>query len=465
MTVTATSAQDSALDLTAFPEGFAWGAATSAYQIEGAAATDGRAPSIWDTYSHTPGRTARGDTGDIACDHYHRWERDVELIGELGLGAYRMSLSWSRLQPEGRGALNPRGLDFYRRLLTRLRERGVRVFVTLYHWDMPQSLEDAGGWPARDTACRFADYAGLVLRGLGDLADDWMTINEPWCSAFLGYGTGEHAPGRTDLPAAVAAAHHLNLAHGLAAAAIRAERTVRVGVAHLITDLVPGSSGEEDLAALRRTDVNNNLMFLDTQLRGGYPAEALELYAGLGLPGLIRDGDEAVIAAPVDFLGVNHYQQLVVTADPGDPHLGALSAAAEPQATALRWSVLPDSLRRVLTRVCGRYPGLPLYVTENGAAFDDHLDHAGAVRDPERISYLHGYLQAAAAAIREGVNLQGYFVWSLMDNFEWAEGYGKRFGLVHIDYHTQARIPKASAAWYRDIIAHHARAVSQNRRA
>jgi beta-glucosidase len=465
MTVIATSVQDSALDLTAFPEGFAWGAATSAYQIEGGAAADGRAPSIWDTYSHTPGRTARGDTGDIACDHYHRWERDVELIGELGLGAYRMSLSWSRLQPDGRGALNPRGLDFYRRLLARLREQSVRAFVTLYHWDMPQSLEDAGGWPARDTAGRFADYAGLVLRELGDFADDWMTINEPWCSAFLGYGTGEHAPGRTDLQAAVAAAHHLNLAHGLAARAIRAQRSIRVGVAHLITDLVPGSDGEEDLAALRRTDINNNLMFLDTQLRGGYPAEALELYAVQGLPGLIRDGDEATIAAPVDFLGVNHYQQLVVTADPSDPHLGASSAAAEPQATALRWSVLPDSLRRVLTRIGERYPGLPLYVTENGAAFDDHVDHTGAVRDPERVSYLRGYLQAAAGAIREGVNLQGYFVWSVMDNFEWAEGYGKRFGLIYIDYHTQARIPKASAAWYRDIIAHHARAVGENRRA
>jgi beta-glucosidase len=465
MTVTATSVQDSALDLTAFPGEFAWGAATSAYQIEGGAATDGRAPSIWDTYSHTPGRTARGDTGDIACDHYHRWERDVELIGELGLGAYRMSLSWSRLQPDGRGALNPRGLDFYRRLLAGLRDQGVRTFVTLYHWDMPQSLEDAGGWPVRDTAGHFADYARLVLRELGDFADDWMTINEPWCSAFLGYGTGEHAPGRKDLRAAVAAAHHLNLAHGLAAQAIRAERTVRVGVAHLITDLVPGSSGDEDLAALRRTDINNNLMFLDTQLRGGYPAGALELYAVQGLPELIRDGDEAVIAAPVDFLGVNHYQQLVVTADPSDPHLGAMSAAAEPQATALRWSVLPDSLRRVLTRIGERYPGLPLYVTENGAAFDDHVDHTGAVRDPERVSYLRGYLQAAAAAIREGVNLQGYFVWSVMDNFEWAEGYGKRFGLIYIDYHTQARIPKASAAWYRDIIAHHARAVGENRRA
>ena len=459
MTATAMSGQDSTLDLAAFPRDFAWGAATAAYQIEGAVDADGRGPSIWDTFAHTPGKTARGDTGDIACDSYHRWETDIELIRSLGLRAYRMSLSWSRLQPRGSGPLNPAGVDFYRRVLARLREYGIRTFVTLYHWDLPQPLEDAGGWPARDVAYRFADYVRLVIRELGDLADDWITINEPWCSAFLGYGTGAHAPGRTDLRAGVAAAHHLNLAHGLAAAAIRGERSLSVGVCNLITDLVAASTWDEDLAAVRRTDANNNLMFLDPQLRGGYPHEVLDLYADQGLPGLIRDGDEAVIAAPLDFLGVNHYQQLVVAADPADGHLGVRAVAAEPQATSLRWSVVPDSLRRVMIRVSADYPGLPLHVTENGAAFDDHVDHAGGVKDPERIAYLEGYLQAAARAIREGVNLQGYFVWSLMDNFEWAEGYARRFGLIYVDYKTQARIPKASAAWYRDTIARHARTV------
>jgi beta-glucosidase len=457
MTAMALSTHDAMFDLTPFPGGFAWGAATAAYQIEGAAAAGGRGPSIWDTFAHTPGMTARGDTGDVACDHYHRWETDIELIRSLELRAYRMSLSWSRLQPAGTGPLNPVGVDFYRRVLTRLRESGIRAFVTLYHWDLPQPLEDAGGWPAREVAYRFADYVSLVIRELGDLADDWITLNEPWCSAFLGYGTGAHAPGRKDIRDAVAAAHHLNLAHGLAVAAIRAERPVSTGVAHLITDLVPASDREEDLAAMRRTDANNNLMFLDPQLRDGYPKEVHELYADSGLPGLIRDGDEAVIAAPVDFLGVNHYQQLVVAADPAGGHLGARTSAAEPQATTLRWSVVPESLRRVLVRVSAGYPGLPLYVTENGAAFDDHVDHAGSVQDPERISYLQGYLAAAAEAIVEGVNLQGYFVWSLMDNFEWAEGYGRRFGLIYVDYQSLSRIPKASAAWYRDTIARHAR--------
>ena len=460
MTLIDSSAQTEDVDVTAFPPGFVWGAATAAYQIEGAVSADGREPSIWDTFAHTAGRTKHGDTGDVACDHYHRWHSDLEMIRDLGLRAYRMSVSWARLQPHGSGPLNPAAVAHYRRVLGRLRELGVRAYVTLYHWDMPQTLEDAGGWPERDTASRFADFAARTVQALGDLADDWITLNEPWCSAFLGYGSGVHAPGRTDLRVAVAAAHHLNLAHGLATRAIRTQRSLSVGVSHIITDLLAASSRPEDVQARDRVDANNNRLFLDPLLRGRYPRDVLDLYEPHGLARLIRDGDEDVIAAPLDFLGVNHYHQLVVAADPQDAHLGAATTAAEPQATSMRWSVVPDSLRRVLVRTATDYPGIPLYVTENGAAFDDHADNAGQVADTERVGYLRGYLQAAGEAIRQGVNLQGYFVWSLMDNFEWAEGYGPRFGLVYVDYETQARTPKASAVWYRDLIGRHARTSS-----
>jgi beta-glucosidase len=465
MTITTASAVAAGLDLSdadiaAFPAGFAWGAATAAYQIEGAADEGGRGPSIWDTFAHTPGRTSRGETGDVACDHYHRWQSDVDLIADLGLTAYRLSLSWSRLQPVGQGALNSEGVGFYRRLLMLLRERGVRPFVTLYHWDLPQPLEDAGGWPSRVTAERFADYAGLAVTALGDLAEDWITLNEPWCSAFLGYGEGRHAPGRTDETDAVAAAHHLNLAHGLAVIRMRERQPgLRIGVSHLITDIVPASDSPADQAAADRLDANNNLIFLDPVLRGRYPESVYGLYAGQGMRELVHATDEAIIATPIDFLGVNHYQQVVVSHDDTEPPLRARVVPAEPTTTSFRWSVKPESLRNVLVRVHCEYPALPLHVTENGASYDDYMDHSGRVLDSERIAYLRGYFEAAAAAIREGVDLQGYFVWSLMDNFEWAEGYSKRFGLIYVDYHTLRRIPKASAFWYRDLIAQHARTV------
>lgn len=455
----ATGFAAASLDVEAFPPGFLWGAATAAYQVEGAVAEGGRGPSIWDTFAHRPGTTVRGDTGDIACDHYHRWPEDVGIIRDLGLTAYRTSVSWSRLQPEGCGALNAVAVAHYRRLLTRLNEVGVRPFVTLYHWDLPQPLEDAGGWPSRDTASRFAAYAAAVVRELGDLVQDWITVNEPWCSSFLGYGYGTHAPGRTCIRDAVAAAHHLNLAHGLSVSAIRAERSsVAVGAAHLITDIVPASSAEEDIAAAARVDANNNRMFLDPMLRGRYPDDVYELYSPQGLPALVRDGDEAVIAAPVDLVGLNHYQQIVASADLDDPHLGARTVPAEPAATSLGWSIRPESLRNVLVRLSREYTDLPLYVTENGASFEDYVNPAGRVVDPQRIAYLRDYLAAAGEAIAGGVNLHGYFAWSLLDNFEWAEGYHKRFGLVYVDCATQTRIPKASAAWYHDVIAGHARA-------
>jgi beta-glucosidase len=321
---------------------------------------------------------------------------------------------------------------------------------------LPQVLEDAGGWPARDTAARFAEFAARTVAALGDLAGDWITLNEPWCQAFLGYESGIHAPGRRHLPDAVAAAHHLGLAHGLAVRAMRAERTgLRIGIANIVTDVLPASDRPDDLAAAARYDANSNRLFLDPVLLGRYPDAVHALYDRHGLAALVRPGDEATIAAPIDFLAVNHYQRVLVAADPADPHLGARGTPAEPATTALGWSVIPEALRDVLQRVARDYPPIPLYVTENGAAYDDHVDPSGEVRDMERVAYLRGYLGAAADAIAGGVDLRGYFCWSLMDNFEWGEGYRSRFGLVYVDYRTQRRIPKASARWYRDLIARH----------
>ena len=450
-----------ALDISRFPAGFRWGAATAAYQIEGGVAEGGRGPSIWDTFAHTAGRTVHGDTGDIACDGYHRWPQDLQLAADIGLTAYRMSVSWSRLQPSGRGPLNGQAVAFYRGVLARLGELGIRPLVTLYHWDLPQALEDEGGWAVRSTTEAFADYARRTVEALGDLAEDWITLNEAWCSSFLGYGTGAHAPGRTHLPDAVAAAHHLNLAHGMAVRAVRAVRDVHVGVAHILTDLVPASDDPLDVAATRRVDANNNRFFLDPLFRGAYPRDVLDLYADAGLSGVVRDGDLEVISTPIDFLGVNHYHQVIVSHDADDLHLGAAQHAAAPASTSFGWSVRPESIHHVLLRASG-YTDLPLYVTESGACFDDYVDPTGQVRDTERIDYLRGYLGAVADAIADGADVRGYYAWSLLDNFEWAEGYSKRFGLVFVDYATQTRIPKASAEWYREQIAAHTRAVGQD---
>jgi beta-glucosidase len=436
-----------------FPAGFLWGAATAAYQIEGGATEGGRGPSIWDTFCATPGRVYRGDDGSVACDHYHRWAEDLDLMAWLGLGAYRLSLSWSRLQPTGRGPLNPAGVEFYRRLLEGLAERGVRPLVTLYHWDLPQPLEDEGGWPARETALRFGDYAGLVGAALGDLAQDWITINEAWVTSFLGYGSGEHAPGRRDLGDALRTAHHLNLAHGLAVPALRAAGPCRVGTTLLLTDVAPASDREEDVAAARRVDGSGNRLFLDPLFRGAYPADMLEHFAPTGGFEVVRDGDLATIAAPMDHLGVNHYHHTLVAADPGDPQLGARRLPPAEPTTSFGWGITPDALGRVLRRVAGEYTRLPIYVTESGASFHDYLDPDGRVNDVERIDYLAGYFAAAAEAIAQGVDLRGYFVWSLLDNFEWAQGYSKRFGLVFVEYASQRRVPKASAHWYRELIA------------
>ena len=444
------------LDVRRFPSDFRWGLATAAYQIEGAVSEGGRGPSIWDTFSHTPGLSHHGDTGDVACDGYHRWESDLDLLASLGVSDYRLSVSWSRLQPSGDGALNAEAIEFYASVLSGLARRGIRPLVTLYHWDFPQPLEDAGGWPERETAYRFAEFARLVLRHLGHLAQDWITLNEPWCSSFLGYGTGAHAPGRTDYRAAVAAAHHLNLAHGLALAAIRSERPdARVGITNIVTEIHPASDSAQDAAAVARLDAVSNRVFLDPVYLGEYSADVLATLGPLGLGEVVRPGDLEIISAPTDFAGINHYQRVIAAHDGSAAPFGVVERAAQPATTSFGWSVIPASLTAVLTRVASEFTSLPLYVTENGASFHDYVDPNGQVVDLERVDYLNGYLSAAADAIEAGVDLRGYYAWSFLDNFEWAEGYSKRFGLVYVDYRTQERIPKLSAHWYRRLITAH----------
>ncbi|MBN6052349.1 beta-glucosidase [Nonomuraea sp. RK-328] len=450
-----------------FPESFVWGAATASYQIEGAVKEDGRGQSIWDVFSHTPGNVADGDTGDVACDHYHHHTGDVALMRELGLAAYRFSVAWPRVQPDGTGPANPRGLAFYDRLVDELLAAGITPYVTLYHWDLPQALEDRGGWTARDTAHRLADYAEAVHARLGDRVRHWTTLNEPWVSAYLGYGNGVHAPGRRDPAAAMRAAHHLLLGHGLAAARLR-ERGVEqlmlvVNSAPVLTpaqvgdpDAVPG---EADAAAVERVHALLTRQFLDPVVHGRYPEAVLEAARRNGGTGHIQDGDLELIAVPIDQIGVNYYNPCVVEAAPGEPADAAWPGtedvgfrAVDAPATAMGWPIVPDGLSRLLVRLSGDYPGIPLMVTENGAAFEDVVVD-GRVHDADRVSYLEGHLREAHRAIEAGADLRGYLVWSLLDNFEWAEGYRRRFGIVHVDYATQARTPKDSALWFRDVIA------------
>lgn len=445
-----------------FPADFAWGVATAAYQIEGAVNEGGRGQSIWDTFSHQPGTTIHGDTGDIACDHYHRWEADLDLMAELGIPAYRLSLSWSRLQPAGAGPLNPEGVRFYRNLLAGCIARGITPYVTLYHWDLPQALQDDGGWPARHTAYRFGDYAGLVAEALGDLAEHWITINEPMCAAFLGHSWGMQAPGIKDDSLAVPAAHHLLLAHGLALAAFRTRRPeAKVGITNIIGNLNPATNSEADREATEYWDAVSNRIFLDPVYRGRYADATVAAYGRYGLTAtgegaaaghLVQPGDLDIISAPGDFAGINHYTNMLVSAGPGDG--GAPNwTHVQPAPSSFGWSDTPDALKAVLKRVAAEYTSLPLHVTENGISLHDYVDPNGEVRDTERSEYLRGYISAVGEAIADGVDVRGYFAWSFMDNFEWAEGYDKRFGLVYVDYGTQARIPKQSAYWYRDTIA------------
>jgi beta-glucosidase len=446
-----------------FPADFVWGTATAAYQIEGAVAEDGRAPSIWDTFSHTPGAVLGGDTGDVACDHYHRTAADVALMAELGLRAYRFSVSWPRIVPTGSGGVNQAGLDFYSRLVDQLLAAGVVPAVTLYHWDLPQPLEDAGGWTRRDTAYRFAEYASVVGRALGDRVETFITLNEPWCSAFLGYSSGEHAPGRTDNAAALAAAHHLNLAHGLGASALRTvlPSTGKVMLTVNPTLARPASGSHADRDALRHVDAVANRIFLDPVFRSRYPRDLLEDLRHLTDWSFIRDGDTRLIGAPIDALGVNYYTPALVAAGRADvpgqvPFPGTDLAHYVPQEgpyTAMGWRVEPGAMTELLLRLHRDYPDVPLVITENGAAYDDVVAADGRVHDTERTDYLRAHLGAVHDAITAGVDVRGYYLWSLMDNFEWAWGYSKRFGIVHVDFATQERTVKDSGQWYSAVVA------------
>ena len=449
----------------AFPDGFLWGVSTASYQIEGAVAEDGRGPSIWDTFSHTPGRTTNGDTGDIACDAYHRVDGDLALLSGLGVNSYRFSIAWPRIQPDGRGAPSPAGLDHYRRLVDQLLDRGITPLVTLYHWDLPQALQDKGGWAARDTAALFADYAGIVAGALGDRVQRWITINEPWVASSMGYRSAEHAPGIADPRQYVAAVHHLLLGHGQATAAVRAAtpspQATQVGITLNMAQVYPAdpaSPADRELAA--DIDADLNAVFPDPLTRGSYPDRLGEGQAPGGQ--LIRDGDFDVIRAPIDFLGVNYYApHIVAVREDGIFRRGDIPMPWRPggtfvqpshlPVTAMGWLVDPDALHDLLVRVSEDAPGVPLYITENGAACYDYVNPDGTVEDPERIAYLQGHLQAVRRAITDGVPMRGYFAWSLMDNFEWAHGYSKRFGLVFVDYGTQRRIPKRSAEWYGEV--------------
>jgi beta-glucosidase len=445
-----------------FPSGFLWGAATSAYQIEGSTTVDGRGRSIWDTFVHTPGRVRDGDTGDLAADHYRLMEDDVALMARLGLRAYRFSVAWPRVMPEGRGAVNQKGLDFYGRLVDTLLESGIEPLPTLYHWDLPESLQREGGWRERSTAAHFATYAAAVADALGDRVTRWLTLNEPWCSAFLGYASGVHAPGLRDPESAVRATHHLLLAHGLGLEELRSAGVSDAGITLNLFAVSPATDAEDDRAAAHLIDGLQNRLFLDPIFKGEYPEDVLARFGRICDLSLIHPEDLEIISAPIDLLGVNYYTRHTVTSALSSPAGASLEwvgaetiSLVEPDGatTAMGWPVDADGLAEVLVRVKNDYDPPPILITENGAAYDDVMDGQGVVDDPERIAYLDEHIATVRHAMDQDVDVRGYFVWSLLDNFEWGEGYSKRFGLVYIDFPAQRRIPKASALWYRDLIS------------
>jgi beta-glucosidase len=444
-----------------FPADFVWGVATSAYQIEGAATEDGRGESIWDRFAATAGKIADGSSGAVACDHYHRYREDIGLISELGLRAYRFSVAWPRVMPTGRGAINQHGLDFYDRLVDGLLRAGIEPTATLYHWDLPQALEDQGGWLARGTAEAFVAYAEAVVWRLGDRVKRWITHNEPWCAAVLGYGEGVHAPGRCDAAAALTAAHHLLLSHGWAVPVIRQHSPeAEVGITLNMTHVIPASPSDADATEARQIDGAINRWYLDPLYGRGYPADMLAHHAGNGtLPGpalpCARAGDMEAIATPCDFLGINYYTRAVarsreVPEPANEPRTVFLAPPSEH--TDIGWEVYPDGLRELLLRVHREYHPARLYVTENGAAYSTPPDASGRVPDEARVRYLRAHFLAAHRAIAAGVPLHGYFVWSLMDNFEWAYGYDQRFGIVWVDYASQRRLLKDSARYLRQVV-------------
>ncbi|QMU75399.1 beta-glucosidase [Streptacidiphilus sp. PB12-B1b] len=451
-------------DTDAFGPGFLWGVATSAYQIEGATAEDGRSPSIWDTFCRVPGAIDNGDDGDAACDHYRRWPEDVALMRGLGVDSYRFSLAWPRIVPGGTGPVNPAGLAFYDRLVDALLEAGIRPNATLYHWDLPQVLQDRGGWSERATAEAFAEYAGAAAAALGDRVTDWCTLNEPLCSAWIGHLEGRMAPGVRDLTTAVRASFHLHLGHGLAAQAVRAASPgpVRLGIVNNLSTCEPGSTDPADLAATVRADGHINRWWLDPVLGRGYPQDMLDVYR-VELPD--RGGDLATIAQPLDWMGVNYYFRQIIAADPTGPapYFRQLPGP-NPEHTAMGWEVHAAGLEELLLRLTREYGVRELMVTENGAAYHDTVAADGSVTDPGRTAYLEQHLAACARATAAGAPLTGYYAWSLLDNFEWAYGYDKRFGLVHVDYPTQRRTVKASGRRYAEIIHAHREAARRQAR-
>jgi beta-glucosidase len=462
-----------------FPKDFLWGSATAAAQIEGAAHEDGKTDSIWDHFARVPDAIAKGDTPEIADDHYHRMPADVALMKRIGLRSYRFSTSWARIKPDD-GAVNRKGLDFYSRLVDELLGADILPWLTLYHWDLPQTLEDKGGWPNRDTAYRYLDYANVVYDALGDRVDHWTTFNEPLCSSLIGYAAGDHAPGRQEPAAALAALHHQHLGHGLAVRSLRersevAGKSIQLGITLNLTNANPNDPTDGvDVEAARRVDALWNRAFLDPILRGAYPADLLEDVAQYGLAEVIRPGDEQIIGQPIDFLGVNHYHDDNVSGHPqpvdadaereGKPTSRPTSSSLVGSEyvtfptrnlprTAMGWEVNPQGLRTLLVRLGREYPNLPaLYVTENGAAYEDVVSADGAVHDDDRLRYITSHIEAVGEAIEDGADVRGYFVWSLLDNFEWAWGYGRRFGIVRVDYETQERIIKDSGLEYARII-------------
>ncbi len=436
-----------------FPQDFVWGCSTSCYQIEGAAKEDGKGPSIWDTFSHTPDKVLSGHTGDIACDSYHRWREDIALLRELNAGAYRFSVSWTRIQPEGKGATNQRGLDYYSRLVDELYEAGVEPWIELFHWDLPQALEEAGGWRNRDTAMRFQDYAAIIYAHIGDRVRHWTSMNEPWCAAFLGHLTGEHAPGLRDRRAANRAVHHLLLAHGLATRAFRRSGIKgEYGIVINPSKPRPATLRPEDVEASERASIERTSLWLDPVFGRDYPKAFRDIF-GSDMP--IEAGDMDIIAEPLDFIGVNYYNEEAVRAAPfnAENPYGFEFVPTYQKKTEMGWEIEPSGLHRILTYIATLWPCKKMYVTENGAAFLDKPDPDGIVRDYERIDYIRSHANACRDAIKQGVPLKGYFLWSLIDNFEWSFGYNRTFGIATVDSNTLERRPKLSFYYYRDLIA------------
>jgi beta-glucosidase len=443
-----------------FPERFLWGAATSAYQIEGYPLADGAGPSIWEEFSHTPGSIVGGDTGDIATDHFHRYASDVDLMSELGLTSYRFSIAWARLLPEGTGKVNAAGLAFYDKLIDTLLAKNIAPMVTLYHWDLPQALDDRGGWLNRDSAHWFSEYAHVAFRAFDDRVPKWVTLNEPWVITHEGYVAGAHAPGHRDIHEAPIVTHNLLRAHGAAVQDYRAcGGKHEIGLVVNLEPKYPATNSPEDVAATERMDAYMNRQYLDPVFFGSYPEELSEIY-GDGWQRDFPAADWPLIQTPFDFLGINFYSRSVVRDAPDLPLRSARVRQAASVHTEMDWEVFPDALTRVLVWIKDRYGNRPMYITENGAAFDDppHVD--GPIDDPLRVWYLREHLRSAHAAIAQGVDLRGYFAWSLLDNFEWSFGYSKRFGIVHVDFDTLERTPKSSARFYSDVIRTHGDALA-----